>query len=207
MDDHPVVQQGIAAILHECEDFEVVAMGSTGQEALSLCQSLHPDILLLDIALPDISGLDLVRTLERKTTGLKIVFISMWINQDMVSKFQALKNLSFISKTEAITQYPVCLRKIIQGAQYVSKDVDAILRNLPNNSQAIKEASQLTLREKQILRMVVDGHTSRNIGQLLNIKKTTVDWHRSNLMKKLQVNDKAELIELVSTLKLFPPKD
>lgn len=204
-DDHPVVRHGIVSVLKNCEDFKVVAEASTGKEAIEMCLQQQPDILLLDLFLPEMDGLDVIKQLKKKNHKATIVMLSMCTKEEFIKRLKMIGMISFISKTEAIQDYPYILRSIMHSQDdYLSREIYNILMRLKDNDQTKDNLFDvLIIREKQILRMVIENHSSKEIGDLLNIKKTTVDRHRANIMKKLNVHSKKEMADLVREKKLI----
>ena len=199
-DDHHLVRQGIRALLEKASDIEVVGEAADGQAALELVERLSPDVLLVDIAMPRMDGLqavDRVRTLHRAT---RTVILSMHSDETLVR--QALREgaSGYLLKCSVVEELLLAVRAASRGEVYLSSAVSgsivADLLALEGEAAASSPFEQLTPREREVLQLIAEGYANAAIGQLLNIGVRTVEKHRASLMSKLNVHGAAELVRV-----------
>lgn len=200
-DDHPMVLHGLRAVIHDAPDLEIVGEATSGAETLELLARLHPDILVLDILLPDINGIDLLEQID--TNGhIRVVIFSMHANDSYVRAALQAGASSFVLKDAPAGELLHAIREAVAGRRYLSpaitdRAVDLFLQHggMPANTQI----EILTARERQILHLVAAGSTSITIADRLTISPRTVETHRANLMRKLNLKSQAELLRYAIT--------
>jgi len=197
-DDHHLVRQGIRALLEKAGDIEVVGEAADGPEALALVERLLPDVLVIDIAMPHLNGLDAVgrlRSLEVKTRAL---ILSMYADETLVR--QALRNgaKGYLLKRAVTEELLLAVRAVSRGDTFLCPEVAGpVLNGLVDAPLRIRDLGpldQLTSREREVLQLVAEGHTNRAIATHLHLSEKTVEKHRGHLMAKLSVHDTAALV-------------
>jgi two-component system response regulator DegU len=199
-DDHILVRNGIKAMLESETELEVVGEASNGIEALAVAKTLHPDILVLDIRMPEMTGLEAAARLAEVSPGTKAVILSMHDSEEYV--LQALDSGAFgyLLKDTDKVEFVKALKQIHGGNKYFSGAVSNVLANrLLNTKSYIKNNNvddqyHLTKREREILRMVIDGKPNKHIADSLGKSVRTVETHRFNIMKKLGVNNAIDMV-------------
>lgn len=201
VDDHKIMRDGLRAILKNSGEFEVVAEAETGHDAITLALSLRPQLILMDINLPGISGIEATSEIMRHAPESKIIILSM--HDDESSVIRAIRNgaRAFVLKKASDRDLLDALRTVARGGSYLSPQVSdtflsRVQRGNLGESQARTSVQTLTPREQQVMRMVAEGQTSKEIAVLLNLSLQTVRGYRKTLMKKLGVSNVAGLTQV-----------
>ncbi len=198
-DDHTIVRTGIRHVLESEAGFEVVGEASTGAEALELAASLQPDVAVLDISMPGESGLRVAAELRQRSPSTHILILSMHDNTEYVLESLRAGAHGYLLKDTAATELRGAIRAVRRGESFFSPAIagrlSAVFRGDQGES-ASRALGQLTARERQVLVGVAQGHTNREIALQLGISHRTVETHRENLMKKLDVRTVAGLTRL-----------
>jgi DNA-binding NarL/FixJ family response regulator len=199
-DDHRLVRQGLRGLLERAGDIEVVAEAADGQEALELVQRLRPDVLVIDIAMPRLNGVEAVVRLGSLGVKTRAVILSMYEDETMVR--QALRSgaKGYVLKRAGSEELLLAVRAANSGHTYLSPEVaDPIVTPLVadrGTGQAGGRLDALTSREREVLQLIAEGHTNREIAAHLGISATTVEKRRAHLMVKLNAHETAGLVRL-----------
>lgn len=204
-DDHVLVRNGIKAMLESEPDIKVVGEAGNGSEALERAGDLKPDILVLDIRMPEMTGLEAVARLSEYAPHTKAVILSMHDSEDYV--LQALKSgaYGYLLKDTDKQEFIKAIKQIHGGIKYFSGGVSNVLANQLLNAKPYsatprtmtEDPYRLTRREKEILRMIIDGKQNKDIANLLGKSVRTIETHRFNIMKKLGVNNGVDMVNKV----------
>ncbi len=198
-DDHTIVRTGIRHVLESEPGFIVVGEASTGTEALELAASLRPDVAVLDISMPGLSGLRVAAELRERAPETQVLVLSMHDNTEYVLESLRAGVHGYLLKDTAATELRGAIRAVRRGESFFSPPIAARLSAVFRGDQgepASRTLGQLTARERQVLVGVAQGHTNREIALQLGISHRTVETHRENLMKKLGVRTVAGLTRL-----------
>jgi DNA-binding NarL/FixJ family response regulator len=196
-DDHHVVRQGLRALLQTEPDFHLVGEAADGQEVLRLVERLHPDVLVLDLMMPGLGGLEVTRRVRQRFARTQIVILSMHANEAYVVEALRLGATAYILKEADARDLVRGIREAAAGRRYLSPPIsedmiEAYLRK--TDSATFDPAQTLTKREREVLQLAAEGHTSAEIAKRLFISPRTVETHRANLMHKLGLRNQADLI-------------
>lgn len=200
-DDHVLVRKGIRAMLESDSDIHVVGEADNGAEALEAARRLHPDILVLDIRMPEMNGLEAAARLGSYSPDTKAVILSMHDSEEYVLQALNAGAYGYLLKDTDKAEFLKALRQVHSGAKYFSGAVSNILANRileakPFTSKSTVEQDEyhLTRREKEILRMVIDGKHNKEIAEASGKSIRTIETHRFNIMKKLGVNNAIDMV-------------
>ena len=186
-DDHDIIRIGIKNILRGQSDYEVVAEAVDGEEVLTKVKELKPDILLLDISMPKIGGLDIIEQIHRVSPETKILIITVHKANAYIIK--ALKEgvKGYLNKENAGEELLPALRKIAAGRIYLTSSVSSYLieKTIQKSAEKIQEDTLLTAREKEILRLVAEGRSAKDIASIVFISRRTVENYKNTLLKKI----------------------
>jgi DNA-binding NarL/FixJ family response regulator len=204
-DDHMIVRTGIRHVVESEPDLEVVGEAASGAEALSLASTLRPDVVVLDISMPDRSGLEVAARLRGDKAGPRVLILSMHDNPEYVLESVRAGAHGYLLKDTAGTELRNAIRAVCRGESYfsppVASQLTAAVRSEQENSHAV---DQLTSREREVLLGVVQGRTNKQIATDLGISHRTVETHRESLMRKLQIRSVAELTRFAIEAGLMP---
>jgi DNA-binding NarL/FixJ family response regulator len=207
-DDHTLVRRGVRLILEGEPDFTVVAEAGDGAEAVRAARAHRPDLAVLDVAMPRMTGLQAARELAAAQPGLRILMLSMYDNEQYF--FQALKAgaCGYVLKSVADRDLVEACRAAVRGEPFLYPGaVTALIRNYLDRVRAGQEApdSLLTPREEEVLKLVAEGHSSKDIADTLFISVKTVQRHRANLLHKLGLRDRLQLTRYAIRAGLIEP--
>jgi two-component system nitrate/nitrite response regulator NarL len=199
-DDHVFVRDGIKSLLENEANIEVVGEATDGLEALKIVEINKPDLLILDIRMPNMTGIEVVEKLRSENNMVKIVMLSMHESEEYVLKSIRAGADGYLLKGSSKEEFLKALHTVANGGKYFSGDISSILINQLSNPVALTETKQtleeeqlITKREKEILKLLLSGKGNKEIAEALDISKRTAEVHRFNLMKKLKVKNLMEL--------------
>jgi two-component system, NarL family, response regulator DegU len=199
-DDHVLVRNGIKAMLESDKEINVVGEASNGAEALEVVKALKPDILVLDIRMPEMTGLEAAAKLKDYAAQTKAVILSMHDSEEYVLQALAAGAFGYMLKDTDKNEFIKALKQIYKGNKYFSGSVSNVLANQFLNNKSggrvaeVQDRYLLTKKEKQILGMVIDGKQNKQISESLDITVRTIETHRFNIMKKLGVNNAVDMV-------------
>lgn len=204
VDDHRLVRAGLKRVLSESPEIQVVAEASTGEEALEFARMHTPDIVLMDINMPGIGGLETTRRLKQRLPELKIIAVSMHLEEPYPSRMLAAGANGYISKDSAADEVMAAIRRVAAGSNYVAADVAGNLAaSLIKGGKDASPLEQLSQRETQVMLMVIKGHTTQEISDSLHLSPKTVSTYRYRLFEKLGVTNDVELTRLAMRYNLL----
>lgn len=204
-DDHVLVRNGIKALLEDQSDIIVIDEASDGKEALEVIAKNKPNILIVDIRMPELNGIEVVTEVNKKYTDIKTLVLSMHDSEEYVVKAIQAGADGYLLKGASKEEFLKALHKISNGGKYFTGDISTIIMNnfvngtntasksVDNSKNTDQNPFKLTKREKQILSLVLELKNNKDIAEELSISKRTAEVHRFNLMKKLEVKNLMEL--------------
>jgi len=201
VDDHKIMRDGIKAILRHSEEFQVMGEAENGTEAVQLCRAKRPDIILMDIGLPGLNGIETTTEILRHCPDVKIIILSMYDDEHSVVSAIRSGARAFVLKKASDDDLLNALRMVAKGGSYLSPQVsDRLLHRIQkgdlDSSPAPSALTGLSPRELQVLRLVAEGKTSKEIAVMLDLGLQTVRSYRKTMMKKLGVNNIAGLTQV-----------
>ena len=191
-DDHVLVRQSLKSLL-EREGFRVVGEASDGQETIRCVESLQPDIAVMDISMPTLNGVDAARELRRCSPKTKSILLTQHDEDQYVSEAMAAGVKGYVLKNQAASDLVQAIKQVSNGHVYLSPGVSgAVLEAY--RSKSGKPADSLTARERQVLQLIAEGKSTKDVASLLGISVKTAESHRSRLMQKLDIHETASLV-------------
>lgn len=203
VDDHPVVRDGYRRLLESTEDIRVAAEGSDGDEAYAIYFRVRPDILILDLNLPGMSGLECIRKVRARDPDARILVFSMHDSALMVSRALERGASGYLSKSSAASEMIDAVRSVANGERFVSRSLVSEL--VGRHSGASEPLDRLTKREFEIFLRLARGETVAEIADVLHISPKTVGVHQTNIMKKLELRNAADLTRLAIRCEVITP--
>jgi len=200
-DDHAILREGIRALLEDQPDMTVVGEAADGRKAVELARELKPDIVVMDIGMPLLNGLEATRQIKHDLADVAVLVLTMHDNEEYVSQLLAAGAAGYALKRAASSELVTAIRAVASGQSYLSPSITRMLiegyiGRQPAEPAVVDPFDTLTPREREVLQLVAEGHTNSQIAKLLNISLKTVKAHRSNLMQKLDLHDRGELIKV-----------
>ena len=197
VDDHTLVRAGIRSLLALVSNIEVVGEASDGKEAFLKVGQLKPDVVLMDLAMPVMGGLDATRRVRRNFPGIKVLALTQYDDSEYVLPIIEAGASGFVTKMSAFSELAAAIEAAHKGESYLSPSAATALveeYQLKTASEGEHDPyQQLTDREREVLKLVAEGHTSREIAEILIISHKTVEWYKSSLMKKLNIHSRIDL--------------
>lgn len=205
-DDHAIMRDGIRALIQPEEDLVVIGEAEDGRAAVELAEKLHPDVVLMDIAMPLLNGLEATRQIKRDHPEIQVLVLTMYDHDEYVRQVLATGASGYVLKRAAAGELVSAIRAVARGDAVLSPAVTRIVINeylRGEKIQAESEPEKLTPREREVLQLIAEGHTSREIARVLNLSIKTVQAHRTSLMQKLDLHDRGELIKYAIQKKII----
>lgn len=206
-DDHAMIRDGLKTLLGQFPSYSVVGEASCGKQALEMFESLKPDLLILDVSMPDLNGMEVLKEIILRDASAKVVIFSMYDGEDYISRCMELGVRGYVIKNESSEELEQAIRVVLAGNTYFSRQVqDVIFRKYSSNMGRKKQREELiklTQREIEIVKLISEGLTSQQMADKLFISPRTVETHRANLMKKVGVRNAIELVKKLETLELI----
>lgn len=191
-DDHVIVREGLRALL-ERAGFQVIGEADNGQQAIELAGKLHPDVAVLDVAMPVLNGIDAARGIKKASNRTKVVLLTMYTQKRFVLESLRAGVNGYVVKSTAANELIDAIRTVCKGNPYLTPEVAKVMVEgyLTGGDQNVRGLGD---RERQVLQLVAEGKTTKEIAEVLKISVKTAESHRAHLMNKLQIHDTAGLV-------------
>jgi two-component system response regulator NreC len=199
VDDHTILRAGLRMLLNAHPDIEVVGEASDGNQAVVSAQRLQPDVILMDIAMPECNGIEATRQIKRLMPETRVLVLTMHENEEYLFQVLRAGASGYILKEAADTELVTAIRVVYSGRFYLSPSAQSIM--VGDYLQRVRTGEErdsygaLTEREREILKLVAEGYTNNQIAERLTISPKTVDTHRTHIMDKLNLHSRAELVK------------
>ena len=204
-DDHTMVRQGLRSLLEEEADISVVGEARDGPETIALTESLRPDVLVVDLMMPGVGGLEVMRQVGRKVPSTRFVVLSMYANEAYVVEALRSGAMAYVLKDTGAEELVRAIRHVAQGGRYLSPPLsEGALEAYLERVRGGGAEEALTPREREVLQLAAEGRSNAEIAERLFISPRTAETHRANLMRKLGLHSQAELIHYAFQSGLVP---
>jgi len=208
VDDHALVRDGIRALLSLVADVEVVGEAANGKEALEKVKELAPDVVLMDLAMPIMSGLEATRRIRKEFPRTKVLAVTQYDDSEYVIPVIEAGASGFVTKMVAFSELASAIQTAYRGDSFLSPSAaSALVEEYQYKASMDGEKDpyqQLTDREREVLKLTVEGHTAREIAEMLIVSPKTVEWYKTSLMNKLNIHNKTNLIKYAIRKRVIP---
>lgn len=197
VDDHAILRDGIRALLGLHDDIEIVGEAAEGKEAIAKVQQLVPDVVIMDIAMPGMDGLEATRRIGKKSPKVKVLVLTQYDNREYILSSIKAGAAGYVPKTALGSDLVSAIRTVYKGDSFLYPSAaTALIEDYLQQAEGEEEPyDRLTAREREILKLIADGHTSREIADMLFLSLKTVLGHRAKVMEKLDLHNRTELIK------------
>jgi DNA-binding NarL/FixJ family response regulator len=202
-DDHPLIREGFRALLSKNEQFEIVGIAENGKELIELFEKLMPDILLTDINMPVINGLDALQQLMKRYPRMKSIILTMHEEREYIVNALKIGVHGYLLKNIERYDLEKAILTVFEGGKYFSPIVTNILAESITRPEQNNILGELTVREKEVLTLVAQGNSTKQVADKLGIGIRTVESHRVNMLKKLKVSNTAELVKKAADMRIL----
>ena len=204
VDDHPLFREGVMAMLSKVPGYQVVGEASSGEEGLKKARELHPALVLMDISLPDMNGIDATRRIHSTLPDIKVIMLSIHTKINFITDAFRAGALGYMTKDVTGEKLLECIDTAMKGEYYMDRSVShAVAKNLlaaeeKKGNGHMPGYDTLTLREQEIMRLIAEGRSTKQISQQLFISQKTVENHRTNIFSKLDIHSTMELVNFAA---------
>jgi len=206
VDDHAILREGIKALLEKQDDIEVVAEAADGREAIPKAVQFRPDVVVLDISMPTMDGLESTRQMKRENPDIKVLVLTMHDNEEYFFQLLRAGASGYVTKKSVSRELVSAIEAVYRGdsffcpamAKFLLSDYLRLDKSVENISQ-----EELTPREREIVKLIAEGYTNQQIADLLHRSVKTIESHRSNILRKLDIHDSIELVKYAVRKKLI----
>ncbi len=195
-DDHTIVRDGLAVMLQVHSDIKVVGSGSDGRQAVKEVVSLRPDIVIMDIAMPNLNGIEATLLLRNEAPGVKIIMLSMYATKEHIFRALQAGARGYLLKNSAGSELLNAIRVVQAGQRYLSQKIsDTVVDDYLLDNRASGPLDALSAREREVLQLVAEGHSSAQVAAMLSLSPKSIETYRSRLMQKIGVSDLPSLVK------------
>jgi len=197
VEDHTIVRQGLRRLLEE-KGVEVVGEAEDGRMGLEAARNLEPDVVVMDISMPRLGGIEATRRIRKELSGTKVIILTIHLDENYIFKALDAGANAYLVKETASEDLYEAIEAVMRGETYFSPKIPPKViksyKKMVRSGKKVDEFSRLTNREREILQLIAEGYTSKQIGEMLYISDKTVENHRANIMGKLDIHDTAGLV-------------
>jgi len=204
-DDHEMMRKGLRSLFEQEIDIEVIAEAENGRKAVELAWELQPDIIIMDVSMPDLNGIEATRQIKKDFPDIKVIALSMYTNERFILEMLKAGVSGYLLKDSAFEELIKAIRTVMLDRVHLSPEVTSIMLNEFMQKAQHKDNtsfSVLTAREREVLQLIAEGNTTKKIASQLNVSVKTVDTHRQHIMEKLDIHNIAELTKYAIRLGL-----
>lgn len=203
-DDHTIIRQGVKRLLADDERVEVCGEARDGREAVAKARELNPDVIIMDLAMPGLTGLDSARRIRKARPGAKVLVLSMYLDDAYVAQALEAGVSGYLLKDAPPEDLIDAVHRVADGEKVFAKEIPpATIERLKKSRRARAEQTTLTHREREVMKLLAEGNTVKTVAGILGLSQKTVDTHKTNLMKKLDIHNRVELVRYALNEKLI----
>ncbi len=206
-DDHTLVRAGIRALLEKLPGVEVIGEAGDGREVLNLVRQHRPDVVLMDISMPGLNGLEAAVRMAKEFPDVRVIILSMHNNEEYYWRALKAGAAGYLLKKAATAELETALQRVVHGEIYLSQEISARLARKPSLQGIAGQKSpleQLTGRQREILQLIAEGQNTKGIAELLKVSPKTIEYHRMKLMDGLNIHDVPGLVRFALKVGLLP---
>jgi DNA-binding NarL/FixJ family response regulator len=192
VDDHKLLRDGLRNIIEQRANMHIIGEASDGREAIKICSKLVPDVLVMDIAMPGLNGIEAAIQIHKSNPKIKIIGLSMHSTKQFIQGMFRAGAFGYLLKDGDADELITAITTVMLNKRYLSKDIDQEFLNILKKGENL-EGKELSHREKEVLQLIAEGNSSKRIGDILFLSPKTVDVHRNNIMKKTDLYSIPEL--------------
>jgi two-component system response regulator NreC len=196
-DDHSILREGLRALLSNTSDLEIIGEAEDGKDAIEKARQLQPQLVLMDLSMPNINGTEAIRVIKQRSPKIKIIVLTVQKAEEYVRSTLDAGADGYVLKDDTSNDLLTSIKNVQKGKIYLSPGIcDKVINgylNHPDKVRSVRSWSQLTLREREVLKLIAEGNKNREIAGCLSVSIKTVEKHRSNLMKKLDLHGVSKL--------------
>jgi DNA-binding NarL/FixJ family response regulator len=204
-DDHALVRAGIAALLRGLGDVEIVGEADDGAEAVAMARRFAPDVVLLDISMKGINGLEAAASIVRDSPVCRVIMLSMHTDSAFVQQALAAGASAYLIKGSAIDELELAVRSVMRGEKYLSSALSKSMVEAFLQQGSVRETDRLTQRQLEVLKLIAEGNSTKEIAHVLGVSAKTVESHRATIQQRLGIRDVAGLVRYAMRTRLIPP--
>jgi DNA-binding NarL/FixJ family response regulator len=193
IEDQTILRELVCRLVSDMDGFDLAGQSGDGLEGMEACKEVKPDLAIVDIMVPSLNGLEIVRMLKKAIPKTKLIVFSGNSTRERVQAALKAGVDGVVQKDASIDDLETAIRRVMQGSSYMSSDILDVMRDLMLNPGASSDLDKLTTREREILQLVAEGHTTKEVAARLGVSAKTADSHRTNVMAKLDLHDVASL--------------
>lgn len=193
-DDHQIIREGLRSLVNREPDMEVVAEADNGRMAVQLNEKHTPDVVIMDINMPDLNGIEATRQIVSTTPNVKIVALSMLSDQRFITGMIKAGASGYLLKDCAFKELSQAIRTVAEGKIYLSPAISGAIREFVSElPETVSVSVEMTAREREVIQLIAEGKSTKEIADILHVSVKTIETHRQNVMKKLRISSVAEL--------------
>jgi DNA-binding NarL/FixJ family response regulator len=207
VEDHALVRAGMRALLEKIDGIDVVSAVGDGWEAVKAVQTDAPDLVLMDIAMPELNGLDATSRIVRESPATRVILLSMHANEEYLQQALQSGASGYLLKGAELAELELAIKTVSRGESYLTPAVAkyAIEAYREKSDGPTGPLAKLSMRQREILQLIAEGHTTKDIAQRLNVSVKTVETHRAHLMERLEIHDVPGLVRFAVRVGLIQP--
>jgi two-component system response regulator NreC len=200
VDDHTIVRQGIKALLDTQEGIEVVGEAEDGREAIEKAKQMAPDVIVIDITMPNLNGIEATRQIKKINPEMKVLVLTVHDNEEYIHRILQAGASGYLLKESAVSDLVSAINAVEKGNIFLSPSISKVvvkdyIRHVETESGDFDSLNVLTNREREVLQLIAEGHTNKEIARILKLSIKTIDVHRSHIMDKLNIRDITGLVK------------